>query len=91
MDLVYHKTMLRQSSGIARLQNRGVAIAQNNLGYMYYNGLGVPQDYIQAYAWFQLAAEGGLEEATTEHMAVRGKMNSKELEEARKLVKELWD
>jgi len=46
----------------------------------------VPEDYVQAYAWFQLAAEGGLEEASTLQMAVREKMNSKELEEARKLA-----
>jgi TPR repeat protein len=27
----------------------------NNLGALYANGQGVPQDYVQAYLWFNLA------------------------------------
>jgi len=38
---------------------RGVAVAQNNLGLMYYNGQGVPQDYGEAAKWYRLAAEQG--------------------------------
>jgi TPR repeat protein len=37
----------------------GVAVAQNNLGLMYYNGQGVPQDYGEAAKWYRLAAEQG--------------------------------
>jgi TPR repeat protein len=37
----------------------GVALAQNNLGLMYYNGQGVPQDYGEAARWYLLAAEQG--------------------------------
>ena len=33
--------------------------AQYNLGIMYYNGQGVPQDYAEAAKWFRLAAEQG--------------------------------
>ena len=29
---------------------------QDNPGVMYENGQGVPQDYVQAYLWFSLAA-----------------------------------
>ena len=36
------------------------AAAQNNLGYMYEDGLGVPQDYAEAANWFRLSAERGL-------------------------------
>ena len=35
--------------------NQGHAVAQYNLGVMYYNGLGVPQDDQQAKAWYQKA------------------------------------
>jgi len=35
---------------------RGDAEAQYNLDLMYYNGRGVPQDYIQAHLWLNLAA-----------------------------------
>ena len=34
-------------------------IAQNNLGVMYEQGRGVPQDYEQAAAWYRKAAEHG--------------------------------
>ena len=32
---------------------------QYNLGVMYYNGQGVPQDYKEAMKWFRMAAEQG--------------------------------
>jgi uncharacterized protein len=34
-------------------------LAQFNLGYMYYNGWGVPKDYVEAAKWYRLAAERG--------------------------------
>ena len=37
----------------------GNALAQTNLGLMYYNGQGVPQDYAEAMKWFRLAADQG--------------------------------
>ncbi len=39
--------------------NAGDAGAQNYLGFAYFNGQGVPQDYAQAAAWFRKAAEQG--------------------------------
>jgi hypothetical protein len=39
--------------------NKGDAAAQNNLGLMYANGLGVPQDDKEAVSWFRKAAEKG--------------------------------
>jgi TPR repeat protein len=38
---------------------QGVALAQNNLGLMYYERQGVPQDYGEAAKWYHLAAEQG--------------------------------
>jgi hypothetical protein len=38
----------------------GDAAAQQNLGLMYANGRGVPQDYAQAVNWFHKAAEWGI-------------------------------
>jgi len=37
----------------------GLAIAQHNLGVLYFSGEGVPQDYEQAFLWTQRAAEQG--------------------------------
>ena len=38
---------------------QGYASAQNNLGVMYGNGEGVPQNYAEAVKWYRLAAEQG--------------------------------
>ncbi len=41
------------------LAERGNAVAQARLGWMYEKGEGVPQDYAQAAAWYLKAAEQG--------------------------------
>ena len=41
------------------LAEQGSVGAQFNLGVMYYNGKGVPQDYKTAVKWYTLAAEQG--------------------------------
>ena len=42
---------------------QGSAHAQRNLGLMYYNGVGVAQNYAEAMKWYKLAAEKGLASA----------------------------
>lgn len=42
------------------LAEQGDAGAQYNLGHMYFNGNGVPQDYAESAKWNRLAAEQGL-------------------------------
>ena len=44
---------------------QGDAGAQFNLGHLYYDGQGVPQDYGEAVRWFRLAAAQGQEEAVS--------------------------
>ncbi|NJN69661.1 MAG: sel1 repeat family protein [Nitrospira sp.] len=39
--------------------NQGEAEAQNSLGELYAKGMGMPQDYAQARAWYQKAAAQG--------------------------------
>ena len=41
------------------MAGKGYARAQTNLGTMYKNGDGVPQDYKEAVKWYRLAAEQG--------------------------------
>ena len=41
------------------LAEQGDAAAQANLGFMYFEGQGVPQDYAEGVRWFRLAAEQG--------------------------------
>ncbi len=47
------------------LAEKGDYRAQYNLGGMYVNGLGVPQDYKTAVKWYTLAAEQG--DASAQH------------------------
>ena len=48
---------------ILPLAEQGDAYAQFNLGLMYGNGLGVPQEYKEAEKWYRLSAEQGHPEA----------------------------
>jgi len=41
------------------LAEQGNATTQSNLGFMYSEGLGVPQDYDEAVKWLRMATEQG--------------------------------
>jgi uncharacterized protein len=45
--------------------NNGIAKAQLILGEVYQNGQGIPQDYNEAFKWYQLAADQGHASANT--------------------------
>jgi TPR repeat protein len=47
------------------LAERGHLYSQYNLGNMFYNGQGVPQDFAAAELWFRMAAEQGHASAQT--------------------------
>jgi len=60
---------------------------------MYYGGVGVPQDYVQAYMWISLAASRSLatkdrEQASRYRDIVASKMTGAQIAEAKKLVEE---
>ena len=48
---------------LIRCAEGGDAVAQNNLGEMYANGLGVPVDHAEGLRWYRLSAEQGFAEA----------------------------
>ena len=52
---------LAEAAGWYRLlpADQGHAIAQYNLGWMYANGEGVPEDDAEAVRWYRLAADQG--------------------------------
>jgi TPR repeat protein len=47
------------------LAKQGNPDAQNRIGYMYYNGHGVPRDYAEAMKWYRIAAAQGSAKAQT--------------------------
>ena len=76
------------------LAEQGHAGAQNNLGLMYSNGQGVPQDYLQAYLWFNLAASRMTgeqrEDAVHTRDVIAGRLTPNQLAEAQRLAWE-WN
>ena len=58
-DKVFRRTTTKRSSGIGSPLHKEMSRAQNNLGLMYENGLGVPKDYDEAVKWYRLAAAQG--------------------------------
>jgi TPR repeat protein len=54
-----HARSQTSPAGIVYAAERGNASAQTQLGFMYENGFGVPQDYQLAAMWYHRAAEQG--------------------------------
>ncbi len=64
------------------------AAAQYNLGVMYSFGRGVPQDFVQAYMWFNLAAAQGNEKASQNRNIVAKLMTCSDISKAQRMVHE---
>ena len=47
----------------------GAHQGRNQLGLLYMDGRGVPQDYVQAYFWFSLNGSGGNADEAREHLS----------------------
>ena len=67
---------------------QGYASAQVNLGLMYANGEGVPQDYVQAHMWFNLAASKGNENGRKNRDIIAKKMTPVQITEAQRIARE---
>src|SRR5512136_459034 len=73
---------------IRPLADQGNANAQYNLGVFYDNGLGVPQDKVRAYMWFNLSAAQGREGAAAFRDLIARRMTPVQIAEAQKLARE---
>ena len=70
---------------------QGDASAQYNLGLMYYNGQGLPQNYQLAYMWFSLAAAKGGEGAASARDKAAGDMTPEQIGRAQQLSAECFN
>ena len=68
---------------------QGNALAQSNLGVMYANGEGVPEDYVLAYAWMNLAGAQGVDRAQEAKDLLSSCMTSEQVARAQELSVEL--
>ena len=78
-DAGRHSEALREWQASA---NAGGAKAMLALGRLYMQGLGAPQNYVQAHMWFNLAASRGEAEAVTERDALAGRMAPEQVAKA---------
>ena len=62
--------------------------AQYYLGLMYAKGQGVPEDYVQAHMWLNLAVMQGHEDAKTDRDDIAKKMTPEQIAEAERLARE---
>ena len=69
------------------LAEKGAAQAQNILGVMYDKSQGVPQDYVQAHMWFNLAGAQGDKSAAEWRDVLAGHMAADEISRAQELAK----
>ena len=72
-----------------RLAYDGDAMAQFVLGMMYYNGLGVPKDFKQAYVWIYNAKMNYHESATGKLDIITEEMTKKQIADAKSLATEI--
>ncbi len=70
------------------LAEQGEMVAQWSLGVMYERGRGVPQDYVQAYRWYTLAASQGDDLAEKFKDFLEKAMTPAQLDEAQRLARE---
>ena len=63
--------------------NKGLGIAQVNLGVMWASGEGGARDYVEAYMWFALASAGGNKEGRESKAILAAQMPATEIAEAR--------
>ena len=64
-----------------------MADAQFNLGLMYYNGQGVPQDYVLTYMWWNLAGSNGYKDAVKKRNILQKKMTPSQIEKAQEMAR----
>ena len=73
------------------LAEQGHAYAQCSLGDRYLNGAEVPEDHVEAYAWYSVAAENGEEDAKEMVLSVKAQLTPEQLTEGQKRAAELTE
>lgn len=72
---------------LAPLAEQGDARAQALVGAMYRDGQAVPQDYVLAHQWFNLAAAGGQQDAARARDELAKRMEPSQIAEAQQLAR----
>lgn len=87
----------RSTTGQSRLDaeqirldaEKGNAGAQYKLGFLYEEGRGIKQDFVQAHTWYDIAALRGEETAATSRDRIAHKMTPAQIAEAKRLARKI--
>ena len=74
-----------------KVAEQGDTDAQYNLGLMYYNGVGVPYDYVKAYMWWSFAKALGDKDVAKNLDIVQKQMTPAQIAEAQALASQWWE
>ena len=72
---------------IVPLAEQGLAEAQYIMGLMYDKGKGVPQDYVLAHMWWNIAGSNGDKNAVTSKNTVEKDMTPQQIEKAQEMAR----
>ena len=68
------------------LAEQGNVTAQYNLGHMYVNGEGVPQEYVLAHLWWDICGFSGDKDCVKSRNLVEERMSKQQIEEAQEMA-----
>lgn len=77
-------------SFITQSAQLGYKEAQLKLGLFYFQGKGVPQNYVYSYSWLNLASAQGVTEAFNAKNLLQAKMTLDQIKEAERLSQEVF-
>jgi len=84
----YNRQDYKEAVRLYRLSaEQGNALAQYNLGMVYKNGEGVPQDDTLAHMWWNIAGSKGHEEATDKRVLLEKIMTESQIKKANELAR----
>jgi TPR repeat protein len=63
----------------------GVGIAQLSIGRMYRDGIGVPRDFVEAYAWFSAAGDNNVMDGLAYRGEIAKQMTPEQITEGKRL------
>ena len=66
---------------------QGDANAQSNLGKVYHNGQGVPQDYVLAHMWWNICGSSGDKDCVKNRNIVEKEMSPSQIEKAQDIAR----
>ena len=76
---------------MSKAAKQGFLDAQYHLGLMYFVNEGGPEDFVQSYAWLNLAAARGHEKAKEAKETIAEFLTRDQIAEAQKLSGDYWE